>query len=272
MQELPVEVYELEPFFNVPDCNPPRWMLMLRAYLDETFEDKDKCAWVCGHLGSKESWTEFVPKWNAALGKNRTRLHMVSLRWGKPSTERLLARLGPIPALCGMQPVVSGVKFPDYADLVSGTEVEKISAGYLLSIIRVTTAVLFSIPDNERVEFVFENRGDENPKNVKLEHTVMRAMNLTIAIAGADPRLCTRDGKHKMANWSFVPKDDCMLFDQADYLCYATLQHYRDEQSKKAKWCAPILQKNEEAIGGGLASRDEIRDTIAKAFPDRVRM
>ena len=83
-----------------------------------------------------------------------------------------------------------------------------------------------------------------------------------------NPLLRTKDGMPKIARWSYVPNEASVLFDQADYLCYALLQKYRDPNSMKARLCAPMLENGAEQIGK-LMGREETRQAILCArFPD----
>lgn len=96
---------ELDGYFSSPQDDPPKWLVMLTAYIDETgHETKD---WMClaGFLGTEYDWERFVPLWKAGLGPQRKLLHLTDLRWNKESTRKLLARLGVVPEQAGLVPI-----------------------------------------------------------------------------------------------------------------------------------------------------------------------
>jgi hypothetical protein len=52
-----------------------------------------------------------------------------------------------------------------------------------------------------------------------------------------------------------------MLFDQADFLCYALAQKHKDPQSRKSLWSSPILESGGDTIGR-IMTKKEIREAI----------
>jgi len=82
-------------------------------------------------------------------------------------------------------------------------------------------------------------------------------------LAQCDPQFLTTDGVSKLANWRFVPKDETMLTQPADFFAYAVTQIYRDEASEKAKLCMPICLDwpNSTAIGK-VITRQQARSVI----------
>jgi hypothetical protein len=106
--------------------------LMLTAYIDESGHESKNWMFLAGFLGTDEQWKSFVPLWKSALGPQRKQLHMSDLRWNTDGTKKLLARLGPVPSLSGLTPVLAGVRYGDYEDLVSGTRFEKEMKGWLV--------------------------------------------------------------------------------------------------------------------------------------------
>lgn len=241
----------LEGFFGSPEDNPPKWLIVIRAYLDETGQQERDYVFVAGHIGYESQWQKFVPAWNAALGPQRKRLHMQSLRWTK-RTKSLLESLGPVPSDCGLKRLVGGVRVSDYDDLLPGSLAKKVVAGYACALLAVCTSVMLgSIPDGERYEIILEQQ------DVYALHA--QAVFMTFE-RSPDPHFRNSDGLLKLAKWSFAPSNSTMLFDQADYLCYALANRYKDSRSLKARWCAPILEGGETI--GRIMAREEIREAV----------
>lgn len=224
---------------------------MIRAYLDESGQSEKDWVVIAGHAGYEESWTEFTELWNGALGQQRKRIHMRELRWNNPSTKKLLERLGPIPSKCLLNRVVGATRVTDYADLIEDTPGKIFFDGYMNALFVVVIDLLLAIPANERIEIFFEQQDRYSELASATMEEISKMQN---------GRILLPDGTRKLANWEFRPKDSTMLFDQADFLCYAQLQHLRDRQSKKAKWSSSILGDG-HAIGEVL-NRQQIRSII----------
>jgi hypothetical protein len=246
----------LDGCFESPEDAPPKVLFVIRAYLDETGHEGNDFVFIAGHAGYHEEWSCFVGKWLRGIGLQRNRLHMNELRWND-SAKKLLARLGPIPNECGLLRVIGGVKVSDYDDLLAGTKAEKLLKGYYQSLFIAVISLLHALPDNERVEIALEYQKEYE-----------RRADIILAGIAADPQFKTIDGKSKIACWRFMPKNDNIMFDQADYLCYALLQKYRDESSKKARWCSPIL--GDGTFIGKVMSKDEIRENLLQLKRDGV--
>jgi hypothetical protein len=124
---------------------------MLRGYFDESGHETKE--WVClaGFIGTKEQWVDFLTKWRAGL-RQRPTLHMRNLRWKQERTKRLLARLGPIPHACGLDGARGVVRVSDYADLVTGTDDERVYKGYIACLMPMVELILKGVPSDERIE------------------------------------------------------------------------------------------------------------------------
>lgn len=230
---------------------------MLTAYLDESGQESKEYVFVAGFLGNDEQWKQFAEKWKLALQKrNRKALHMSDLRWSKPDRIRpLLQSLGPIPHECGLEPVLGGVRVADYSDLTQGSPDEWLMAGYISALYPLVVQALRWIPKNERLELVFEAQDRYAP--------FVHAMLTDIANTQSRPELMTNDGKSKLANWRFVPKNSTSLTEPADYFAYALTQLYRDKKSEKSRLCSPIMRDGERSKAlGWIFSRDEVRGFI----------
>jgi hypothetical protein len=227
--------------------------IMIRAYLDETGQHERDYVFIAGHIGYESQWNSFIPAWQNALGAQRKRLHMRRLHWTSSSTQRLLARLGPIPAACGLNRLIGGVRVADYEDLIPGPRSKKTLNGYACALMSIgVTLLLGSIPEGEQYELILERQ------DVYAVHA--RFVFSTLA-QDPNPTFRTKDGKLKLANWSFAPSKSTMLFDQADYLCYALAQKHKAPNSRKALWTAPILESGGDTIGR-IMTRDEIREAV----------
>jgi hypothetical protein len=165
----------------------------------------------------------------------------------------VLNRLGPIPHQCGLQPLLGGVRVSDYEDLVKGAIEEKLIAGYMAALYPLVIQMLKVVPDNERVEIVFEAQDRYEPLvNVMLSN-----------LARCDPQFFTKDGIPKLANWKFVPKDSTVLTQPSDYFAYAVTQIYRDKRSEKSKLCMPICPKGDQSEAvGAVMTRNQVRGII----------
>jgi len=149
---------DLNGMFESPHDAPPKWLCVLNdmytAYLDETGVHDNHWVFIAGFLGKKEQWESLIPQWKLGLGQ-REKLHMHKLRWANSSTKRLLSTLGPIPKRCGLRPVVGGIKYSDYEDLIKGTIIQKPAQAYLCSMVALVSSILKFLPTDERVELVF---------------------------------------------------------------------------------------------------------------------
>jgi len=230
---------------------------VLRAYLDETGQHEKDYVIVAGHVGRLSEWTAFLSAWIEALGPQRENLHLRNLRWSNPGTRKLLERLGPIPVKSGLKRVIGGTRVSDYLDLTSGTPSEKHLDGYQTALFASVTTLLLTMPDTEHIDIVLERQ----------DRYVRSADLILNSIATIEhPKLRTKDGGLKLARWTFEPKKRTILFDQADYLCYALLQRCREPNSQKAQWCSSILEGGDTI--GRILSREEIRALIAKQNAD----
>ena len=66
--EASPEVASVREIMETPHDNPARWLLMLTAYLDESWEDVQTHFIVAGFLGDTDQWTAFDPEWREAVG------------------------------------------------------------------------------------------------------------------------------------------------------------------------------------------------------------
>ncbi len=131
----------------------------IRAYLGETGQHESDFVFIAGHIGYIDQWQSFADAWNKALGHQRKRLHMKSLRWSSSATETLLKRLGPIPAQSGLKRLFGGVRVSDYADLVPGPQEARVLNGYACSVLSVAVSLLLcNVPKGERFELIFEQQ------------------------------------------------------------------------------------------------------------------
>ena len=244
---------DLDGYFRSPEDYPLKWLLMLTAYVDESGHEGKGWMSLAGFLGNESNWNDFVPKWRSALGPQRKFLHMSSLRWNKDSTRRLLARLGPIPNDCKLEPVFTGVKYADYEDLVSGTPEMKALKGWLACLTPLVMQTLRGIPEDERLELVFEEQSEYAP----YAELALRCFCIL-----DKPWKRTKDGRAKLAKWSFVPKGSTLMSDPADYFAYALRELWTDPTSKRTDWCKPILNSNNKEGYGKILYRPEIRKII----------
>jgi len=225
---------------------------MLRAYIDESGQEDKDWMFLAGFLGSEKQWEKFAPRWKVGLGPQRPYLHMHDLRWNTKRTEKLLARLGPIPEQCGLTPILGGVRYSDYQDLVSGTPLEKHLKGYIVCLFHLILQVLRTVPDDGRLEVVLE----EQTRYAAFANQVLSI------IADTSDWARTKDGHLKLAKWSFVPKGSTILLDPADYFSFALRELWRNKKSPKARWCSPLLESCGGKGIGMILKRSDIRAEI----------
>lgn len=206
---------------------------MLIMYVDETLNKQSGLCIVSGYLGNSRAWKKYDKEWRKELGE-RNSLHLTRLRLNALQAEQrsgdLLARLGAVPARCGLRPFVGSICEHDYRDLVSGTELEIIMEGYVFAIIAMMDKVKRHIPRHERLEVVFE------------QQTIYAAQReRAMKLWQESPHHTNSFGKSILAKWRSIEKDT--RTEASDYLCYALHAREVDQGSQKALLTAPILKQ-----------------------------
>lgn len=249
---------ELDGYFSVPHDDPPKWLFMYTAYLDETGQDAQDWVFIAGFMGKKEHWGALVSPWKEGLGPQRKSLHMAELRFkkDKDNEKNMLERLSNIPVQSGLIPVIGGICVHHFKDLLMGNPfLEKLHNGYVSALMPLVIQVLDWLPSNERVEIVFE----QQDRYFGLADFVFSEM----IRHGAMPY--TLDGKPKLAKWSSVPKGSTCLTEPADYYAYAIAQDTKDRTSIRAQWTKPILDSIDTVqTVGRVMDRGEARTAITR--------
>lgn len=248
---------ELEGYFSVPHDDPPKWLFMYTAYLDETGQDTKDWVFLAGFLGKKEHWDKFVPLWKQGLGMQRKSLHLAELRFKKERDRQLLERLAPIPLQSGLEPVLGGICVNHYEDLLMGVPfLEKLHCGYVSALMTLVIQVLRWLPPNERLEIVFE----QQDRYFGLTNFVFSNISLL-----SGETMQTSDGKPRLAKWSSIPKGSSCLTEPADYFAYAMGQYYKDKTSIRSNWTQPIIKSVDtvQAIGA-IMEKEHAREAIAR--------
>lgn len=211
--------------FRIPHDAPPKWLLVLTAYIDESNHTSDDWISVAGFLGTDNQWNACVPAWKEAI-MPRAHLHMAELRFNsrKDRVRRTLERAAEVPDKCGLTPIFGAARYSDYSDLVT-SEDEKVYCGYISCCFPMVLQTLRGIPPNERIELVFE-RQDKHWEMIEL------ALWTVVHFASAETRL--PNGQSKLANWRSVEKGSTSLTEVADYFAYSIVQHYKDAKSLRA--------------------------------------
>lgn len=230
----PAEIME------TPHSAPPTHLLMLTAYLDETGQATRDYVVLAGFLGTKAQWDAFIPEWNAARAPKQF-LHMCELRWKNEKTQRLLARLGPVPYNHGLIPLVGAVRVSDYVDLLDNPVEEIMMGGYQCALYPIIVQVLRSVIGTDRIKWVFEQQRVH-------EHAVRTVFE----------QFTLLDCQQRLAGVEFIGSE--VLTEPADYLAYAIAHALEDQQSQKAKWCSPIAPSR--MCLGQIMDRDTIRNII----------
>lgn len=226
---------------------------MLTAYIDESGIDQGGWMFVAGFVGDEWGWRLAAREWKRAIHPKQ-HLHLKELRL-KERHRSMLAKAGMVPSRCSLIPIFGGVRFTDYADLVKGTESERLMAGYIVCCFALIINTLRGIPKNETLELIFEQQ-------------TVHGENLSIALAALQPisnaEMCLEDGTPKLANWRSVPKKSTPLTEIADYYAYALFQHWKDKTSLKANLCSPILRSGSGEALGAIMDRAQIRQAITE--------
>jgi hypothetical protein len=224
---------------------------MLTMYLDESLEQDEGHAVVAGFVGDDAAWDRCILQWGITLARfGRTSLHMKELRgWNDEKHRDLLRSLGLIPAQSGLALAYASVKFSDYADLVRGTLIEVISEGYLSSLFNVVAMTIAGLPEDERLEVVWEQQS-----------VYSGVREAVFSHAARMPDWETSDGVPRLAKWSSMAKST--ILEPSDYACYALLQRLRDPLSRKSALCAPILANPRQY--GFCMTRDQIRSWLTE--------
>jgi hypothetical protein len=239
-------------FFETPHDRPPRSLLMITAYLDESGHSGNGYAVLAGFYGTDDQWKNLVPLWESGLGA-RKHLHMTELRWSgryQTRTRKLLEVLGPIPYRCGLIPIQGAVRPDDYKDIL--TEVPRERQ------IRAWTACFFAVmetldrycPLHEPIKIVCEMQVEYEP------HAKGALANFNIL-----PHL--RKNGPRFSGVEFIPKGSSYLTEPGDYLAFAMAHYLENPDSEKATLCLPIM--GNFLIRGTTLSRAQIRTVITLA-------
>lgn len=224
--------YELDGFFESPHDAPPKWLLMLTMHVDESIDQESGMCIVGGYLGKRKHWKAYVDAWSEARSPFPS-VHLKEMRLGssigKRRYEKLLAKLGPVPAACGLIPIVGSICLKDYITRVKGSVSEDILAPYIMALIAMLDGVAVKLPKGERVEIIFEQ---QDTYAIQRDRAVTHWNNLMQT---------KRGDKHAIvAKWGYVSKS--IMTEASDYLCYAMIQRDIDRTSQKAKLTSSILK------------------------------
>jgi hypothetical protein len=109
-----------------------------------------------------------------------------------------------------------------------------------------------TIPESEQYELVFERQD---------RYSIQAHIALDTLANNPNPLFRNKNGQLKIAKWSFASSESTMLFDQADYLCYALAQKHKAPHSKRSLWTSSILESHTDTIGR-IMTREEIREAV----------
>jgi hypothetical protein len=165
----------------------------------------------------------------------------------------MLARAGGVPEQCGLTPIVGGVRYSDYSDLIAGSRAEKLLSGYVVCFGGMLINTLRGIPQDERLEVVFEEQPVHQRNNSIAMHALQNASTSEMRLP---------DGRPKLANWRPVPKGATPLTEIADFFAYALFQVWRDSKSLKTSLCRPILDAYGGEGLGAILTRAKAREVV----------
>ena len=249
----------VESFFETPHDNPPGWIAMFTAYLDESGLEKRGVVRVGGFIGKKEQWEKLAIEWPKAFeGTQRTALHVKTMKFKYESERLLLAKLGPIPESCGLRRIAGSVDVRDYQDLVKGTVAEIHAEGYAVAVWPLIRAIENVLPSSETYKLVFEQHDALGfYRNKWLEF-----LQYTISHPPKEARPRKRP---QLISWESIAKGQTRLCEPADYLCYHLAHRAEDPKSIRTIWTQPIMG-NGGSIWKEHLSRRLVRDMFTDNF------
>lgn len=251
--------------FRIPHDNPPKVLLVLTAYLDESGQEQDDWMFIAGYMGDDAAWKKFPLLWLEAIGPQRKHLHMKDLRFTKQPVRRMLQKAALVPKQCGLTPIVAGVRFRDYVDVVAHFDQEDylIHSAYVMCCKAAAIFAMRSLPPDERVEIVLERQD-------RYGWYAAEALQSLSEFRG-HPELLMSDGQtSKLASWRVIDKKDTVLCDPADYLAYALLQQARNKASVKSRWTYPIVAADPHGGAAALVQREHARGVVLGAKKEQV--
>jgi hypothetical protein len=252
----------IEGCFRIPHDAPPKWLLVLTAYVDETGQEQDDWMFIAGYYGNDAVWKRLACEWRDALGAQRRHLHMNTLRFKRESERKMLERLGGVPENCGLVPILGGVRVGDYRDMLYGTPDEVAMNGYVVCMWAMLYDTLRCLPKGERLEIVFETQE-------RFSHFAEVAIQV-FTRDNPPPELLLADGTPKLASWRWVPKNSTILLEPADYLCYALAKYHKEPGSTRDQWCRPIISRQEGQGFGHILPREKVREALHGGMIQRI--
>jgi hypothetical protein len=221
---------------------------MITLYLDESGTHSKNHVIVAGFAGKKRHWDHFSKEWPKGRG-DRPRLHLNTMPFKSHKEKDWLEALAPIPYESKLLAVFGAVNVADYFDLIEGTVAEVHAQGACLALAPIVVELMAKIPGDERFEFQFE----ASPLDFY--------MGKMMKVLAGFPGWRRHDGKSRIARWAFIPKENCMLFEPADYLANHLYHKKVDSTSRRAQWTEPIVRGRE--IIGDTMSRETARNLFS---------
>jgi hypothetical protein len=157
--------------------------------------------------------------------------------------------------------MIGGVRQSDYMDLLSGTREEKLLNGYVTCCSFAVINAMRSLPAGERLEVVFEEQE---------RYGWMNSISMQVIADDLHAELVLADGRSKLASWRSISKEATNLTEPADYLAFALRHLWTDEESRKTRWCRPMLDACEGKAVGKIMRRKEIRQVTVEGYIQRV--
>jgi hypothetical protein len=100
--------------FRIPHDRPPRHLLVLTAYIDESGqEQREDFMFVAGYMGNEQAWRRVEEAWPSAIAP-RKHLHMNRLKFRSETDRAMILRVAAVSKECGLTPIFGGVRQADY--------------------------------------------------------------------------------------------------------------------------------------------------------------
>lgn len=240
--------------FKIPHDAPPRWLLVLTLYADESGQHQDdERMFVAGYMGDDDAWSKLPDLWKQAIHP-RPHLHLNRVKFRRDSEKQMLQKAGIVPKVCGLTPVLGAIRTKDYRHLVRGTQQEQALCGYAICVYAMVYNALRVVPVNERLEVILEQQ--------TVYGGYAQAAMQVIADSRDNPEILMADGTPKLANYRFVPKLSTSLTEPGDYFAYALFQIWKDQNSRRSLWCRPILDAHDGKGVGHIWTSAEAKEIV----------
>lgn len=205
-------------------------MAVLTSYFDESgVHGEDVCV-VAGFVGNNSQWGALARDWIEAI-KPAKNIHMTKLRWKRhpDAVAKRLASLGPIPHKYNLRPIMAGLNWRDYNNIIRPKYDTKFSRPYVLCALCAIDVVLIEVAQDDDVYFIFDRQEGMRRQAIEELRTYL------FDWFGADRRVKGID---------FISRETTVCLDPADYLAYMIREREVNPNSFMSSAGKPICDAN----------------------------